>query len=205
MTAAVFCERWHDGEHRPGGVISESVARHRDERGQQYMVVLGEQEQPDALIEVNWSLDFLGTWFLDDKLRRNLNYLFLRVDPKLFSRTDHALWEFPDDTVRDLDTATKVTTLSYNRDGVVHEAIDDSVAGTVEVIARPAARRCADCWRVVTATPSSVSGPRPREPTTAGQLRLYRSKVTPACPSRWRGRHQCAPPPDHARTLSRRG
>jgi hypothetical protein len=86
------CERWHDGEHRPGGVISESVARHRDERGQQYMVVLGEQEQPDALIEVNWSLDFLGTWFLDDKLRRNLNYLFLRVDPEtLFSNRSRSL------------------------------------------------------------------------------------------------------------------
>jgi hypothetical protein len=46
------------------------------------------------------------------------------------------LWEYPEDAVRDLDTATRVTTLAYRQDGVVHEAIDDSVTGTVEVISR---------------------------------------------------------------------
>ena len=35
-----------------------------------------------------------------------------------------------------LNTATKVTTLTYSQDGVVPEAIDDSVAETVEVISR---------------------------------------------------------------------
>ncbi len=44
------------------------------------MVVLGDQRRPDALIEVNWSLHYLGTWFLDDKVRRNLKYSFTRVD-----------------------------------------------------------------------------------------------------------------------------
>jgi hypothetical protein len=72
--SAVFCQRWHDGEHRPSGVIGESAARRRDGRGQPYIIVLGDQGRPDALIEVNWSLDFLGTWFLDDKLRRYLKY-----------------------------------------------------------------------------------------------------------------------------------
>ena len=134
--AAVFCERWHDGEHRPSGVISESAARRRDARGQPYLVVLGDQRRPDALIEVNWSLDFLGTWFLDDKLRRNLKYSFARVDAKTLFLEQIILWEYPEDAVRDLDTATKITTLTYNQDGVVHEAIDDSVAGTVEVISR---------------------------------------------------------------------
>jgi hypothetical protein len=100
------------------------------------MVVLGDRERPDALIEVNWSLDYLGTWFLDDKLRRNLNYSFARVDPKTLFLEQITLWEYPEDAVRDLDTATLVTTLSYNQDGVVHESIDDSVAGTEEVISR---------------------------------------------------------------------
>jgi hypothetical protein len=100
------------------------------------MVVLGDQERPDALIEVNWSLDFLGTWFLDAKLRRNLKYSFARVDAKTLFLEQIMLWEYPEDAVRDLDTATKVTTLSYKQDGVVREAIDDSVAETVEAISR---------------------------------------------------------------------
>ena len=133
---AVFCERWHDGEHRPGGVMSESAARRRDARGRPYMVVLGGQRRPDALIEVNWSLDFLRIWFLDDKLRRNLNYSFARVDAKTLFLEQITLWEYPEDAVRDLDTAAKVTTLSYSEEGVVREVIDDSVTGTVEVISR---------------------------------------------------------------------
>ena len=46
------------------------------------------------------------------------------------------LWEYPEDAVRDLHTAIRVTTLTYNQDGIVHEAINDSVAGTEEVISR---------------------------------------------------------------------
>jgi hypothetical protein len=134
--ATLFCERWHDGEHRPSGVISEAAARRRDGRGQPYLVVFGDPRRPDALIEVNWSLDYLGTWFLDDKLRRNLKYAFTRVDAKTLFLEQIILWEYPEDAVRDLNTATNVTTLTYNQDGVVHEAIDDSVAETVEVISR---------------------------------------------------------------------
>jgi hypothetical protein len=133
---AVFCERWQSREHRPSGVISESAARRRDGRGQPYLVVLGDRARPDALIEVNWSLDFLGTWFLDEKLRRNLKYSFARVNPETLFLEQIMLWEYREDAVRDLSTATKVTTLSYNQDGIVHEAIDDLVAGTEEVISR---------------------------------------------------------------------
>jgi hypothetical protein len=135
-SAAVFCERWHDGEHRPSGVISEPAARRRNARGQPYLVVLGAQERPDALVEVNWSLDYLGTWFLDDKLRRHLKYSFARVSPETLFLQQIMLWEYPEDAVRDLYTATKVTTLSYRQDGIAYEAIDDSVAETEEVISR---------------------------------------------------------------------
>jgi hypothetical protein len=134
--AAVYCERWHGREHRPVDVIGEAEARSRDGRGDPYVVVLGDQERPDAIVEVNWSLDYLGTWFLDDKLRRNLKYSFGRVDPKTMFLQQIMLWEYPEDAVRDLNTATKVTTLAYSQDGIVHEAIDDSVAGTEEVISR---------------------------------------------------------------------
>jgi hypothetical protein len=134
--AAVFGERWRAGEHRPGGVMSESAARRRDARGRPYLVVVGDQERPDSLVEVNWSLDFLRTWFLDDKLRRNLSYSFARVDAKTLFLEQITLWEYPEGAVRDLDTAARVTTLTYNEDGVVHEAIDDVVTETEEVISR---------------------------------------------------------------------
>jgi hypothetical protein len=134
--AAVYCERWQDREHRPSDVITEVEARGRDSRGEPYLVVLGDPEQPDALVEVNWSADFLTTWFLDDKLRRNLKYSFARVDAKNMFLEQIILWEYPEDAVRDLDTAIKVTTLSYDQNGVVYETIDDTVAGTEEVISR---------------------------------------------------------------------
>jgi hypothetical protein len=133
---AVYCERWQDREHRPSDVITEVEARGRDSRGEPYLVVLGDPEQPDALVEVNWSADFLTTWFLDDNLRRNLKYSFARVDAKNMFLEQIILWEYPEDAVRDLDTAIKVTTLSYNQNGVVYETIDDTVAGTEEVISR---------------------------------------------------------------------
>ena len=98
--------------------------------------MFGDQERPDALIEGNWSLDYLGTWFLDNKLRRNLKYSFTRVDAKTLFLQQIILWEYPEDAVRDLHTAARVTTLAYNQDGVVHEAIDDSVTGTEEIISR---------------------------------------------------------------------
>jgi hypothetical protein len=132
----VFCERWHGREHRPGGLISEAVARRRDGQGRPYMVVLGDQRRPDALIEPNWSLDFLGTWFLDEKLRRNLKYSFTRVDAKTLFLEQIMLWEYPEDAIADLDTATRITTLTYNEAGIVHETIADSIAGTEEVISR---------------------------------------------------------------------
>ena len=100
------------------------------------MVVLGDPGRPDALIEVNWSLDFLGTWFLDDKLRRNLSYSFARFDPNTLFLEQIIRWDYPEGAIGDLYTATRVTTLTYSQDGVAHEAIDDSVAGTVEVISR---------------------------------------------------------------------
>jgi hypothetical protein len=100
----VFRERWHGGEHRPSGVMSESAVRRRDRRGQPYMVVLGDQERPDALIEVNWSLDYLGTWLLDDKLRRNLKSSFTRVDAETLFLEQIILWEYPEDAVRHLNT-----------------------------------------------------------------------------------------------------
>jgi hypothetical protein len=133
---AVFCERWLGGQHRPGGVISESAARRRDSRGRPYMIVLGNPERPDALIEVNWSLDYLATWFLDDKLRRYLKYSFTRVDAKTLFLEQIILWEYPEDAVRDLNTASKITTLTYRQDGIAYEAIDDSIAETGEVISR---------------------------------------------------------------------
>jgi hypothetical protein len=69
-------------------------------------------------------------------LRRYLKYSFTRVDPMTLFLEQVMLWECPEDAVRDLNTATKIITLTYNQYGIVHEAIDDSVAGTEGVISR---------------------------------------------------------------------
>lgn len=62
--------------------------------------------------------------------------MMCRPDAKTLFLGQIVLWEYPEDAVRDLNTATRVTTLAYNQDGIVHESIDDSVAGTEEVISR---------------------------------------------------------------------
>jgi hypothetical protein len=135
MTATVtaFCERWLDGEYEPGGLITEATARRRDKQGRPYMAVLSRPDEPPTVVAVNWSLNCLDVWFLDDELRRYLVYSFTRVRPDALFLDEITLWEY-DPGVVGFDSATKITSFSYTEDGVVREEITDKSTETVEVI-----------------------------------------------------------------------
>jgi hypothetical protein len=132
----VFCERWHSTRHEPVGELSEAQARRRDSAGEPYLVVLGDKNRPDSLVEVNWSQEYLGTWFFDDKLRRYVSYAFRRISGTTLFLEQIMMWEYPDDAEDDLYTASKVTTFAYQEDGIAHEIIADSAADTEETISR---------------------------------------------------------------------
>lgn len=122
--------------HEPIDVISKAAAKKRDVAGKPYLAVLGEATRPDALVEVNWSQEYLGIWFLDEKLRRNASYAFRKIDDVRLFLEQITLYEYPERAEDDLYTAEKVTIFAYEEDGVAHEIISDAKAGTEETISR---------------------------------------------------------------------
>lgn len=87
-------------------MISESVAQQLDDQEQRYLVLLGGEERPDALVTVAWFL-----------------YVITR-------------WEYPEDAAHDVGTATKITRFSFEKDGTVRESIGDMATGTVKRTSR---------------------------------------------------------------------
>jgi hypothetical protein len=135
-SSAAFCDRWNDLLHEPIRPIKEAEARRRDGAGEPYVVILGTKDKPESLVEVNWSNDYIATWFMDDELRRHVKYSFTKTDKSTLFLDQIKMWDYPEDAKDGLSSATKVTSFSYSQDGVAHETIDDSAAGTVETISR---------------------------------------------------------------------
>jgi hypothetical protein len=65
--------------------------------------------------------------FSTSNFRWNLGYLFHTLNSTTLFLNQVTKREYSDDAVRDLITATMVTTPSYSEDGVVHERVDDGV------------------------------------------------------------------------------
>lgn len=128
--SVTYCKRWNGLRHQPIDVISVSAARGRDSRGAEYTAVLSDHARTHTLIAVNWSLDYLATWFLDEEQRQYLKYGFRRVDPEILFLEQITYWEYPGDATRDFSSATKITSLFYQRDGIVKERVADTSAGT---------------------------------------------------------------------------
>ena len=68
--------RWNGHLGRLGKVIPAEEARRRHESGELYSAVLGDPEQPYAVVEVRLEVPFVGVQFLDEQQRTYLDYAF---------------------------------------------------------------------------------------------------------------------------------
>ena len=80
LEVAAYGVHWNGHLGRLGKVIAEEEARKRHERGELYSVVLGDPEQPFAIVEVRLEVPFVGLRFLDEQRRTNLDYSFGHYD-----------------------------------------------------------------------------------------------------------------------------
>lgn len=126
-----YCERWNSKLRKPIGVMSVGEAKRRHEVNEPYSVILGDPAHPDAFIETNWALNYLGVWFFDDKCRRVLKYGFRRVSDSQLFMTEVGTWEYPPEARGRLNEASIIETVYYNQDGIVEHEKKDKVAGEI--------------------------------------------------------------------------
>lgn len=126
-----YCERWNGTLHKPIGVMSMDEARQRNDAGELYSVALGDPTHPDAFIEINWTLNYLGVWFFDEKCRRVLKYVFERVNDDQMFMTELGTWEYPPEAGSGLNEASFIETVLYSQDGTVRHREKDKRASEV--------------------------------------------------------------------------
>jgi hypothetical protein len=71
-----YARAWSWRKRRGTRTLDEPEARRRHEAGQLYTVVVGDEEPPEAYLDVHLALGFVGVMFLDDQARPELSYGF---------------------------------------------------------------------------------------------------------------------------------
>jgi hypothetical protein len=83
MAALEYCKSWFWADRSTSNAMTESAARLRHEKREEYTVAVGGFERPTAIIGV--VRDFIPVSFLDPLLRRCLDMHFEEMEPgKLF-------------------------------------------------------------------------------------------------------------------------
>lgn len=122
-----YCRRWNFLHSRPIDPCTEEEARRRDTAGESYSAVIGDPAAPDRIIEVARP-NCIGVWFFDPRQRQSLHYVFRRSDASSLFLGEMIRWEYPNDAALLLNQASKIETLRFGPDGVVHHETRDRIA-----------------------------------------------------------------------------
>lgn len=95
-------------------------------------MVLGDLGRPEAILEIAWVNDDIGTWFLDSEVRRHLHYSFFRVRDRMFLR-QVTLWDLPPGAILKSEART-IEVVLYQPDGIVSQTVRSKAAGKTELV-----------------------------------------------------------------------
>lgn len=118
---ASYCERWSGDLRGPVTVIDEADAKARNKSGLPFGVVLGDPDEPDAYLDVDWGEGRVVVWFFGDGRMRTQRYTFERVEPERLFMAEVAVWDYPPDATAEFTSATLAYFVSYQQDGIVRQ------------------------------------------------------------------------------------
>ena len=108
-----FFERWHRHYAEAAEPLPEAEARQRQEAGEPYVVVIGDEQAPFGIIEINRG--FYGVSFLDDRKREYLLYNFEQVDDQRLFLKEAILREYAGEAAK----PSAATAYRFQPDGTV--------------------------------------------------------------------------------------
>lgn len=121
-----YCDKWSNVKKKPWNIIDENLASINHKNRQPYTVVLSDEGKSKYV--VNITNKWVSVSFLDDFLRKYLQYDFIvKENEKIFLRTI-IYWEYADDT----DTELKSMIFGYQENGHINMEQRNSMTGEIE-------------------------------------------------------------------------
>jgi hypothetical protein len=130
MNNIYYCVQWFRAKKRPTESLTESQARKRHARGQLYTALVGDFNRPSCFLEFS-AYRSVAVEFLDQALRRCLDYSFQEEAPNQLFLSSVRIPEFPNE----VDEPIRATVYYFKTNGHVaivrYEAHADGVGSRI--------------------------------------------------------------------------